>query len=148
MHTITHSEEETYLLACEISKKLKPGAIVLLNGAMGAGKSVFARGIIQSLGYKLPVTSPTFTLMNEYATSPVVCHFDLYRLNNPEQLYDIGYDEYIYADNISLIEWSEKMEYLLPDDYIEIRIEKQDSQTREITIIADKNGTMSDFSER
>lgn len=148
MYTVTHSEEETYIFASKIGQKLKPGAIVLLSGTMGAGKSVFARGIIQSLGYDLPVTSPTFALMNEYATTPVVCHFDLYRLDNPEQLYDIGYDEYIYADNISLIEWSEKMEYLLPDDYIEIRIEKQDSQTRKITVVADKNGIMADFEER
>lgn len=148
MYTVTHSEEETYAFAVKISKLLKKGAIVLLNGDMGAGKSVFARGVIQSLGYKLPVTSPTFTLMNEYNTTPVVCHFDLYRLDTPEQLYDIGYDEYIYSDNISLIEWSEKMEYLLPDDYIEIRIEKSDLQTRKITVIADKKGVMADFDER
>ncbi len=148
MQIITYSEEETYAFAAKIGKLLKYGAIVLLNGAMGAGKSVFARGIIQSLGYDQPVTSPTFTLMNEYATDPVVCHFDLYRLDTPEQLYDIGYDEYIYSDNISLIEWSEKMEYLLPDDYIEIRIEKLDSQTRRITVIADKKGVMAELEER
>lgn len=148
MQIITHSEEETYAFAAQISKLLKCGAIVLLNGAMGAGKSVFARGVIQSLGYDQPVTSPTFTLMNEYNTIPEVCHFDLYRLDSPEQLYDIGYDEYIYSDNISLIEWSEKMEYLLPEDYIEIQIEKLDPQTRKITVIADKKGIMADFEDR
>lgn len=139
---ITTSEEETNILASQLASKLLPGAIVLLNGDMGAGKSVFARGIIQSLGYKGAVTSPTFTLMNEYPTEPVVYHFDLYRLKSYDQLYDIGYDEYIYSDGISLIEWSEKMEHLLPENYVEIIIEKIDTTTRKITVIPDDNNEM------
>ena len=139
---ITTSEEETNILASQLASKLLPGAIVLLNGDMGAGKSVFARGIIQSLGYKGAVTSPTFTLMNEYPTEPVVYHFDLYRLKSYDQLYDIGYDEYIYSDGISLIEWSEKMEHLLPENYVEIIIEKIDPTTRRITVIPDDNNEM------
>ena len=139
---ITTSEEETNILASQLVSKLQPGAIVLLNGDMGAGKSVFARGIIQSLGYKGAVTSPTFTLMNEYPTEPVVYHFDLYRLKSYDQLYDIGYDEYIYSDGISLIEWSEKMEHLLPENYVEIIIEKIDPTTRKITVIPDDNNEM------
>lgn len=139
---ITTSEEETNILASQLASKLLPGAIVLLNGDMGAGKSVFARGIIQSLGYKGVVTSPTFTLMNEYPTEPVVYHFDLYRLKSYDQLYDIGYDEYIYSDGISLIEWSEKMEHLLPENYVEIIIEKIDPTTRKITVIPDDNNEM------
>ena len=139
---ITTSEEETNILASQLASKLLPGAIVLLNGDMGAGKSVFARGIIQSLGYKGAVTSPTFTLMNEYPTEPVVYHFDLYRLKSYDQLYDIGYDEYIYSDGISLIEWSEKMEHLLPENYVEIIIEKMDPTTRKITVIPDDNNEM------
>ncbi len=139
---ITTSEEETNILASQLASKLLPGAIVLLNGDMGAGKSVFARGIIQSLGYKGAVTSPTFTLMNEYPTEPVVYHFDLYRLKSYDQLYDIGYDEYVYSDGISLIEWSEKMEHLLPENYVEIIIEKIDPTTRKITVIPDDNNEM------
>ena len=139
---ITTSEEETNILASQLASKLLPGAIVLLNGDMGAGKSVFARGIIQSLGYKGVVTSPTFTLMNEYPTEPVVYHFDLYRIKSYDQLYDIGYDEYIYSDGISLIEWSEKMEHLLPENYVEIIIEKIDPTTRKITVIPDDNNEM------
>ena len=139
---ITTSEEETNILASQLASKLLPGAIVLLNGDMGAGKSVFARGIIQSLGYKGAVTSPTFTLMNEYPTEPAVYHFDLYRLKSYDQLYDIGYDEYIYSDGISLIEWSEKMEHLLPENYVEIIIEKIDPTTRRITVIPDDNNEM------
>ena len=139
---ITNSEEETNILASQLASKLVPGAIVLLNGDMGAGKSVFARGIIQSLGYNGAVTSPTFTLMNEYPTEPNVYHFDLYRLKSYDQLYDIGYDEYVYSDGISLIEWSEKMEHLLPENYVEIIIEKLDPSTRRITIIPDDENEM------
>ena len=139
---ITNSEEETNILASQLASKLLPGAIVLLNGDMGAGKSVFARGIIQSLGYNGAVTSPTFTLMNEYPTEPNVYHFDLYRLKSYDQLYDIGYDEYVYSDGISLIEWSEKMEHLLPENYVEIIIEKLDPSTRRITIIPDGENEM------
>ena len=139
---ITTSEEETNILASQLASKLLPGAIVLLNGDMGAGKSVFARGIIQSLGYRGAVTSPTFTLMNEYPTEPNVYHFDLYRLKSYDQLYDIGYDEYVYSDGISLIEWSEKMEHLLPENYVEIIIEKLDPSTRRITIIPDDENEM------
>ena len=139
---ITNSEEETNILASQLASKLLPGAIVLLNGDMGAGKSVFARGIIQSLGYNGAVTSPTFTLMNEYPTEPNVYHFDLYRLKSYDQLYDIGYDEYVYSDGISLIEWSEKMEHLLPENYVEIIIEKLDPSTRRITIIPDDENEM------
>ena len=139
---ITTSEEETNILASQLASKLLPGAIVLLNGDMGAGKSVFARGIIQSLGYNGAVTSPTFTLMNEYPTEPNVYHFDLYRLKSYDQLYDIGYDEYVYSDGISLIEWSEKMEHLLPENYVEIIIEKLDPSTRRITIIPDDENEM------
>ena len=142
IENITTSEEETNILASQLASKLLPGAIVLLNGDMGAGKSVFARGIIQSLGYKGAVTSPTFTLMNEYPTEPAVYHFDLYRLKSYDQLYDIGYDEYIYSDGISLIEWSEKMEHLLPENYVEIIIEKIDPTTRKITVIPDDNNEM------
>ena len=139
---ITTSEEETNILASQLASKLLPGAIVLLNGDMGAGKSDFARGIIQSLGYRGAVTSPTFTLMNEYPTEPNVYHFDLYRLKSYDQLYDIGYDEYVYSDGISLIEWSEKMEHLLPENYVEIIIEKLDPSTRRITIIPDDENEM------
>lgn len=139
---ITSSEEETADVAAQVAKRLLPGAIVLLNGEMGSGKSVFARAIIRSYGYGSAVTSPTFTLMNEYPTLPPVYHFDLYRLSSPDQLYDIGYDEYIYSGGISLIEWSEKMEHLLPDNYVEIIIKKLSPTSRAITVLADEYGEM------
>lgn len=134
LNTTTHSENETYELAKSLAHRLEKGAIIILKGGMGVGKSVFARGIIQALEYSGAVTSPTFTLMNEYPTNPPVYHFDMYRLEYPEQLYDIGYDEYIYSNGISLIEWSERMEHLHPDEYILVEIERISESDRQISI--------------
>ena len=132
--TVCNSPEQTSEFAKKLALNLECGAILLLEGSMGAGKSVFARGIIKALGYDKAVTSPTFTLMNEYDTKPAVYHFDLYRLEYPEQLYDIGYEEYLYSDGISIIEWPSNMDYLYPEKYILIKIECIDDTTREITV--------------
>lgn len=127
-------EKETVEFARTIAPKLRGGAIVLLEGSMGAGKSVFARAVINALGYNGAVTSPTFVLMNEYPTYPPVYHFDMYRLSNPDQLYDIGFSDYIYSDGISLIEWPSKMEYLCPEKYISVNIERLSENERKITV--------------
>lgn len=138
----SESEEQTELFAQKIAGKLMPGAILILNGEMGSGKSVFARGIIHGLGYSGTVTSPTFTLMNAYEGGLLpVYHFDLYRLNTPEQLYDIGYDEFLYGSGISLIEWAQRMENLYPEQHIAISIEKTGIFTRTITV-QDDSGWM------
>ncbi len=144
LRVTTQSEVQTTQFAEKIATKLLSGAVVLLNGDMGAGKSVFARAVIKALGYAGAVTSPTFVLMNEYPTSPRVFHFDMYRLEAPEQLYDIGYDEYVYGNGISLIEWSEKMEYLLPEEFVEIKIEKLSVTDRIITVSANNDRMMSE----
>mgnify|MGYP004486628037 FL=1 len=131
---ITDCEKDTYVLGQALASRLNKGAILLLDGDMGAGKSVLARGIIRALGYEGAVTSPTFTLMNEYDTMPPVYHFDLYRLEYPEQLYDIGYEEYLYSDGISIIEWPSKMEFLKPDKFISVNIERLNENERKVTV--------------
>ncbi len=131
---ISGSEAQTLQFGKALAEKLLPGAILLLEGDLGAGKSVLARGIINSLGYKGAVTSPTFTIMNEYRINPPVYHFDMYRLEEPEQLYDIGYEEYLYSDGISIIEWPSKMEYLYPEYYIMVNIEHVSATERKITV--------------
>lgn len=133
---ISESEQQTFMLGESIALRLEQGAILLLNGDMGAGKSVFARGIIKALGYDGAVTSPTFTLMNEYPTVPPIYHFDLYRLEAPEQLYDIGFEEYLYSDGISIIEWPSKMEYLKPKTFITVNIKYIDGNRRKVTVEA------------
>ncbi len=136
---ISTSEAETLEFGKALSQMLIPGAILLLEGDLGAGKSVLARGIISSLGYKGAVTSPTFTIMNEYRTTPPVYHFDMYRLEEPEQLYDIGYEEYLFGDGISIIEWPSKMEYLYPESYVRVNIEHVSANERRITVSANND---------
>ncbi|MCR4605848.1 MAG: tRNA (adenosine(37)-N6)-threonylcarbamoyltransferase complex ATPase subunit type 1 TsaE [Eubacterium sp.] len=113
------------------------GDILLLYGDLGVGKTVFAKGFAAGLGIDEPVTSPTFTLVHEYEGTKKLYHFDLYRIGDPDELYDIGYEEYFYSDGISLVEWPERLEDLKPDTAIEIHIEKELSEVldyRKITI--------------
>ncbi len=130
----SHSEAETEEFAAGLAEELEGSDVVILDGGMGCGKSVLARGIIHKLGYQGAVTSPTFTLMNEYPTIPAVYHFDLYRLDNEYQLLDIGFEDYVYSDGISLIEWAEKAGSMFPEKYILVKIERINENERKITV--------------
>jgi len=114
--------EETYELAFKMAGDAKPGNIYLLYGDLGAGKTVFAKGFAAGLGIDEHVTSPTFAIVNIYNGKSSFFHFDLYRLEEPEELYNIGYEELIYADGVSLIEWPERAEHMLPDMAVKITI--------------------------
>lgn len=103
------SEAETEVLGMKLAKSLKPGDVVAIFGEMGAGKTVLVRGIARGLGYLGAVTSPTYTIVNEYPTTPPLFHFDLYRLNSDE-LYEIGFDDYLERGGICAIEWFENAE--------------------------------------
>ncbi len=103
----THSTEETLALGKTFSSELAPGSIVCLFGKLGSGKTTFIRGVCEGLGAKDLVTSPTFTLINEYKNSPPIYHFDFYRIQSESELYELGLDEYLYGNGISLIEWPE-----------------------------------------
>jgi tRNA threonylcarbamoyladenosine biosynthesis protein TsaE len=113
---VTKNEEETLNAGFEFADKLKKGDIVGLIGELGAGKTVFAKGIAKKFGIAPEnVTSPTFTIINEYETERIkVFHFDLYRIKNIFELEDLGYEEYFYNDGIVIIEWAEKIEKILP----------------------------------
>jgi tRNA threonylcarbamoyladenosine biosynthesis protein TsaE len=102
------SEAETLLIGEKISKILKPGDVVGIFGEMGAGKTVLVRGIARGLGYNGRVTSPTYTIVNEYPTSPMLFHFDLFRLGSASELYDIGFEDYIARGGVCAVEWFEK----------------------------------------
>ena len=116
--------EETKEFGIKIGQLLKPGDILCLNGDLGAGKTTLTKSIGLGLGVEDYITSPTFALINEYDGRIPVYHFDVYRLENVEDLYDLGFDEYFYGHGVSIIEWADKIEALLPKERIVLDIEK------------------------
>jgi len=133
---ISTCEQDTLNFANEFSKSLNKGEIILLNGDLGSGKSVFARGVIRAFGVEKQIPSPTFTIVNEYDGKDCkLYHFDLYRLEEVEEALAIGVDE-IFADenSIKLVEWPEKVWQILPKKVITITIEKIDDNKRKITV--------------
>lgn len=132
---VTKTEEATEELGKKIGQLVKAGTLILLRGDLGSGKTVLSRGIARGLGVEAAVTSPTFTLMHQYQGRLPLFHFDIYRITDPEEMFDLDYEEYFYGDGVTVVEWPERMEELLPDEYILIEIEKTDRpDERQITI--------------
>ncbi|MCR5210969.1 MAG: tRNA (adenosine(37)-N6)-threonylcarbamoyltransferase complex ATPase subunit type 1 TsaE [Lachnospiraceae bacterium] len=122
---VSASPEETEAVAAELAKEVLAGSIYTLSGDLGAGKTVFAKGFAKGLGISSPVTSPTFTLVNEYHEGRLpLFHFDVYRLGEAEELYDTGFFDYLSSGGVCLIEWAERVEELIPKPYFCIVIEK------------------------
>ena len=111
--------------------------IIAFYGKMGAGKTTFIKALCETMGVSEVVSSPTFSLINEYHTNngEIIYHFDFYRINKIEEAYDFGYEEYFYSGEYCFIEWPEKIEPLLPPDVLSIKIEEQSDGTRTITIL-------------
>lgn len=116
--------KDTEEFGIRLGKLLKPGDIVCLNGDLGAGKTTMTQSIGVGLDIDEYITSPTFALINLYKGRMVVYHFDVYRLENVDELYDLGFDEYFYGNGVCIIEWAEKIEKLIPVDRIVIDIKK------------------------
>ena len=131
---VTHGEEETRALARLFSRTLEPGAVVALVGDLGAGKTVFAKGVAAALGVEGEVTSPTFTLIQQYRGSLPLYHMDLYRLRDIREILDIGAEEFLYGDGVCLVEWAEKLENLLPARAVVIEIRHLGGTARELRI--------------
>ena len=129
---IVKTPEECMNIGEKISSKLKPGNILSLEGELGAGKTTFVKGILKGLNYKYEVTSPTFTLINEYETDVKVIHIDFYRENDTKRWEVIGLNEYLYSDNIIILEWGNLVKDLLPDDMISIFFEHLELNKRKI----------------
>lgn len=128
-------EDAMSAYAEQFSKQLKIGDCVALYGDLGAGKTFFVRGVCKGLGIESGVRSPTFTLMNVYEASDYrVYHMDLYRLNDEDEIYDIGYDDCIDGTSIVFIEWPEKIESLLPENVIRVHITITSDEAREVII--------------
>ena len=132
---ITKSPEETKNLGKEVSKLTKPGDLLAFYGELGVGKTCFIQGISQGLKVKDYVTSPSFTIINEYQGKIPIYHFDLFRLDNAEEILELGYKEYFYGEGLTVIEWAGKIEQLLPKEHLEIEIKFKDRYQRTISFI-------------
>lgn len=136
---ISNSAEETYNIAKELSEGAAPGETFTLLGDLGVGKTVFSKGFAEGLGVKEIVNSPTFTIVNVYESGRLpMYHFDVYRIADPEEMYEIGFDEYVYGDGVSLIEWANLIEDMLPEKRTEITIEKDLDKGFDVRIITIK----------
>ncbi len=133
---ISNSPSNTWKIAAEFFQGLEKPAIVALHGNLGAGKTCFTQGLAQAAGVTEPVCSPTYTLISEYQGTIPFHHIDLYRLSGPQEALDLGLDEYLETDGITVIEWAERAAELIPPDAIHIRLERgDDEQVRTIEII-------------
>ncbi|MCL5290126.1 MAG: tRNA (adenosine(37)-N6)-threonylcarbamoyltransferase complex ATPase subunit type 1 TsaE [Firmicutes bacterium] len=132
----TSSPEETVRVGKVLGALLEPGDLLCLSGDLGAGKTTFARGVALGLGIKGRVTSPTFILINEYPGKIPMYHMDVYRLDGPAGMDDLGYEEYFYGNGVTLVEWAEKVEKILPGERMDIYLapSSEDSDAREITL--------------
>jgi tRNA threonylcarbamoyladenosine biosynthesis protein TsaE len=130
----TKSPEETHRLGIELAGDLVPQTVIALIGDLGSGKTCLTQGICAGLEVEDYVTSPSFTLINEYQGRLRVYHFDLFRIDNPKEMLDLGCEEYFYGDGVCIIEWAEKMESLLPEKRIEITLRRIGENEREFQI--------------
>ena len=120
----SNSPKETENIARAFSKELKNGDVLCLNGDLGVGKTAFVQGLVKALGVNEPISSPTFTIVNCYEGTLPIYHFDVYRIDDSDEMYEIGFEEYVYGNGISIIEWSEKIADILPENRYEIEIRK------------------------
>ena len=130
----SHSESETEDVGAEFAATLPDGAVVALYGDLGAGKTAFVRGMARGMGLEVRVSSPTFTIVNEYQGARELCHFDMYRLEGADELFDIGWEDYLSRGAVCAVEWSERVEDAFEGDEIRVRIEKTSDTGRSITI--------------
>ena len=134
MEYITNSPRETEAVAEKLAQLLRPGTVIAYRGDLGAGKTAFTRGLARGLGCQDMVTSPTYTIVNEYLSGRMpLFHFDMYRLRSADDLWDIGWEDYLDRGGVCAVEWSENVEEVL-DHFILVNIEKIDDESRRITI--------------
>ena len=134
MSIVSNHETETKREGEKLGRTLAAGAVVALYGGLGAGKTVFVRGLASGLGISAFVSSPTFTIVNEYDGDPPLFHFDLYRLENENELFDIGWDDYLERGGVCVVEWSENAPRAFPPGTVTVRFENLGGNTRRIEI--------------
>ena len=144
MEFITNSPEETEAVGAAVGRRLSPGAVIAYQGDLGAGKTAFTRGVACGLGAKESVTSPTYTIVNEYLSGKYpLFHFDMYRLASSDDLFDIGWEDYLDRGGVCAVEWSENVADAMEGAII-VTIEKLGEDTRRITL--EGGETLADFS--
>ncbi len=136
MHFVTHSAEETRQLGARLAEKVSAGAVLAFTGDLGAGKTAFTSGLARGLGIEERVTSPTFTIVNEYEGGRLpLFHFDMYRLGSADELFDIGWEDYLARGGVCAVEWTENVAEAIEDDAIRISIRRgEDENSRVIEI--------------
>jgi len=136
MTVITKNTDETIKLGEKVAKFLKPGDVLCLSGDLGSGKTTFVKGIAKGMNIsKDKVHSPTFVLMNLYEGKIPLCHFDLYRVDPKNEINTVGYDEFLYGQGISVIEWAEKFGNFLPEEYLKVEFKHSSENVRRITFL-------------
>jgi len=134
MTIITNSEDETIREGEKLGRTLAPGAVVALYGGLGAGKTAFTRGLAAGLGIAMSVSSPTFTIVNEYPGVIPLFHFDMYRLESETELFDIGWDDYLERGGVCAVEWSEKVPGAFSSGHIVVSLENLGGNSRRLDI--------------
>ena len=133
---ITNGPEETEALGARLARALEPGAVVAFTGDLGAGKTAFVRGLARGLDVRDRVTSPTFTIVNEYEGGRLpLFHFDLYRLGCADELFDIGWEDYLARGGVCAVEWSERMEELLEPGTIRVDLRRGEDEDRRVITV-------------
>lgn len=134
----TYGADETFALGKELGQSAKPGSVYALVGDLGVGKTVFTQGVAAGLEIKEHINSPTFTIVQVYEDGRIpFYHFDVYRIGDPEEMYEIGYEDYFYGDGVCFVEWANLIEELMPENTVTITIEKNSEKGfdyRKITI--------------
>ncbi len=135
MEYLSHSPEETEHIGEMLGRRLRPGTVVAHRGGLGMGKTAFTRGLARGLGCAGRVTSPTFTIVNEYDGATPLFHFDMYRLGSSDELFDIGWEDYLTRGGVCAVEWSERVDDAMPADTLWVDIARgTDESDRIITI--------------
>lgn len=124
MQFVSHSTQETEQFGEEVAKSLRGGDVLAFTGSLGMGKTAFTRGLARGLGCRGRVTSPTFTIVNEYDGKTPLFHFDMYRLGSSDELFDIGWDDYLARGGVCAVEWSENVADAIPPDAVRVAIER------------------------
>ena len=139
MEYISNSAQETEALGERLAARLRPGDVIAYTGDLGAGKTAFTRGLAAGLGCKGRVTSPTFTIVNEYDGPTPLFHFDMYRLGSEDELFDIGWEDYLARGGVCAVEWSENIADALEGDLVRVDLRRGDGENeRIITITPEK----------